>query len=239
MNNNAPEISIVIPIYNEQEILSSQVEELLESLPSLNRSVEVILAENGSTDQTIAIARGLGKQHPEVTYFSASEPNYGLALREGIERANGTYVMCDEIDICDVDFYRRALALLDKGEADLVVGSKAMPGAKDERPFTRRAATFIINRMLAVMLGFKGTDTHGLKAFRRAKLTSVASSCVVDKDLFASEFVIRAGRATEIEVVEIPVEIIEKRPPSIDLVRRVPAVLKGLGRLFVAIRFGR
>jgi hypothetical protein len=61
----------------------------------------------------------------------------------------------------------------------------------------------------------------------------------VDKDLFASEFVIRAGRLSDIKVVEIPVEIIEKRPPSIDLVRRVPAVLKGLGRLFVAIRFGR
>ncbi len=239
MNNDNPELSIVIPVYNEEEILPSAVRELLASLPSLKRSVELILAENGSTDSTIAIAEELSAQHKEVTCFSASEPNYGLALREGIERANGTYVMCDEIDICDVDFYRRALALLDGGEADLVVGSKAMKGAKDERPFTRRAATFIINRMLAIMLGFKGTDTHGLKAFRRGKLTSVAASCVVDKDLFASEFVIRAGRLADIKVVEIPVEIVEKRPPSIDLARRVPAVLKGLGRLFIAIRFGR
>jgi hypothetical protein len=129
--------------------------------------------------------------------------------------------------------------LLEKGEADLVVGSKAMRGAKDQRPFTRRAATFVINRLLSIMLGFKGTDTHGLKAFRRSKLESVAASCVVDKDLFASEFVIRAGRLSEVKVIEIPVRIIEKRPPSIDLVRRVPAVLKGLTRLFVAIRFGR
>jgi hypothetical protein len=162
-----------------------------------------------------------------------------LALREGIERARGTYVICDEIDICDVNFHHRALTLLEGDEADLVVGSKAMMGAKDQRPFTRRAATFVINRLLSIMLGFKGTDTHGLKAFRRTKLEAVAASCVVDKDLFASEFVIRAGRLSDIRVVEIPVEIIEKRPPSIDLVRRVPAVLKGLARLFVAIRFGR
>ena len=59
-----------------------------------------------------AIARELGEKHPEVTYFSASEPNYGLALREGIERSKGTYVMCDEIDLCDTDFHARALARL-------------------------------------------------------------------------------------------------------------------------------
>lgn len=239
MNHDKPDISIVIPVYNEEEILRTAVQDLLTSLPSLKRHVEVILAENGSSDRTIAIAQELCEQTSEVTYFSASEPNYGLALREGIERARGTYVMCDEIDICDVNFYQRALPLLEGDEADLVVGSKAMMGSKDQRPFTRRAATFVINRLLSIMLGFKGTDTHGLKAFRRTKLKSVAASCVVDKDLFASEFVIRAGRLSDIKVVEIPVEIIEKRPPSIDLVRRVPAVLKGLGRLFVAIRFGR
>ncbi|MBW2278422.1 MAG: glycosyltransferase family 2 protein, partial [Deltaproteobacteria bacterium] len=54
----------------------------------------------------------------------------------------------------------------------------------------------------------------------------------------ASEFVIRAERGG-VAVVEIPVTIVEKRPPSIDLVRRVPAVLSGLARLFAAIRLGR
>ena len=55
----------------------------------------------------------------------------------------------------------------------MVVGSKAMKGASDERPLIRRAATRVLNGMLRVALGFRGTDTHGLKAFRRATLLPV------------------------------------------------------------------
>ncbi|HET6331963.1 MAG TPA: glycosyltransferase family 2 protein, partial [Polyangiales bacterium] len=80
-----------------------------------------------------------------------------------------------------------------------------------------------------------GTDTHGLKAFRRVVLVPVAESCIVDKDLFASEFVIRAERAG-VAIKEIPVRIKEKRAPSIHLFRRVPNVLGNLAKLFVAIR---
>ena len=58
---------------------------------------------------------------------------------------------------------------------------------------------------------------------------------MVDKDLFASEFVIRAERAG-IKIREIPVSITEKREPSVHLFRRVPNVLKNLARLVVAIR---
>lgn len=232
-----PEISVVIPIHNEEGILSAAVHDLLAKLPKLGRPFELILAENGSVDRTVELANELAEQHPEVSTFSAPEPDYGLALRQGIDRARGRFVMCDEIDICDTDFYARALALLEPGEAELVVGSKAMRGAADRRPLGRRAATHVINGMLRVFLGFRGTDTHGLKAFRREALLDVAHSCIVNRDLFASELVIRAERGG-VKVVEIPVTIVEKRPPSIDLVRRVPAVLRGLGRLVVAIRLG-
>ncbi len=238
MTDKTPEISIVIPIHNEEGILLSAVHDLLVRMPDLQKTYEIVLAENGSVDRTIEIAADLSQKHSEVTYFSADEPNYGLALRQGIDRAKGKYVMCDEIDICDVDFYARALQLLEPGEADLVVGSKTMKGADDRRPLSRRAATSVINGLLRLMLDFKGTDTHGLKAFRREILVPIADKCVVDRDLFASEFVIRAGREG-IKVTEIPVNIVEKRAPSIDLVRRVPAVIKGLGRLFVAIRMGK
>jgi glycosyltransferase involved in cell wall biosynthesis len=233
----APELSIIIPIHNEEGILLSSVHDLLMRLPALDRSFELILAENGSTDRTIAIAEELAEKYEQVSTFSAPEPNYGMALRMGIERARGTFVMCDEVDICDVNFYWRALELLDRDEADMVVGSKAMPGANDKRPMSRRLATSVMNGLLKVLLDFQGTDTHGLKAFRREKLLWAVQACVVDRDLFASELVIRAGRG-ETRVVEIPVNIVEKRPPSIDLVRRVPMVFKGLGRLFMAIRLG-
>ena len=239
-----PDVSIVIPVYNEEGILREAVTELLEGLavvrdqlraPEL--SFEVILAENGSRDRTAELARHLGDERPDVRSFSLGEPNYGKALRRGILEARGTWVICEEIDLCDREFHRRALEHLRHGDCDMVVGSKAMRGARDERPVFRRAATKVINGMLRVALDFRGTDTHGLKAFRRDALLPVVEACVIDRDLFASELVIRAGR-TGLHVLEIPVSLHEKRPPAINLTRRVPHVLRGLAKLTYVIRFG-
>jgi glycosyltransferase involved in cell wall biosynthesis len=232
----APRISIVIPIYNEEAILEAAVKDLLDRLQRFDFAFELILAENGSKDRTVALAEELAARFPEVRTFSLGEPNYGKALKRGIQLARGEIVICDEIDLCDTDFYTRALSLLDAREADLVVGSKVLDSSSDERPFMRHFATLVINGMLRVSLGFKGTDTHGLKAFRREALVPVVDRCIVDKDLFASELVIRAERSNTVRIKEIPVRVLEKRPPSIHLFRRVPNVLKGIARLVVAIR---
>jgi hypothetical protein len=133
-----------------------------------------------------------------------------------------------------VGFYLRALPILEQG-ADLVIGSKAMKGANDGRPLVRRLATRTITVLLRLTTGFRGTDTHGLKAFRRERLVEVARACVVDRDLFASELVIRAQRMGR-DVREIPIALQERRPPSTALLRRVPRVLKGLIKLGWTIR---
>jgi glycosyltransferase involved in cell wall biosynthesis len=236
-NGNQPRISIVIPIYNEEAILEAAVKDLLDRLTThFDFPFELILAENGSKDGTVALAQQLAERFEELRTFSLGEPNYGKALKRGILEARGEIVICDEIDLCDTDFYTRALALLESREADLVVGSKVLDSSSDERPFLRHFATLVINGMLRVSLGFKGTDTHGLKAFRRAAVVPVVERCIVDKDLFASELVIRAERSNTVKVKEIPVRVLEKRPPSIHLFRRVPNVLKGIARLGVASR---
>ncbi len=231
-------MSIVIPVYNEEEILADAVRGICGSLEELDWRYEIILAENGSRDGTVALGEALSRELANVSMHSSGEPNYGRALREGILATRGEFVICDEIDLCDLDFYRRAMALLESEEADMVVGSKAMAGAEDSRPFMRRVATRVINGMLRVAVDFRGTDTHGLKAFRRDRLVPIARACVVDKDLFASEFVIRAGR-TGLRVVEIPIQVAEKRRPAINLLRRVPHVLTDLAKLTYVVRFKR
>ncbi len=234
----APKVTIVIPIYNEEGILRSSVLDLVDRMKRFGFEYELVLAENGSRDGTVAICEELSVRFPQVKHFSVGMPghgNYGQALRKGILDAAGEYVFCDEIDLCDTDFYERALKVLEAHEADLVIGSKLAAGAEDERPLLRHAGSLVINGMLRVALGFKGTDTHGLKAFRRDALLPVARSCIVDKDLFASEFVIRAERAG-VSSKEIPVRVMEKRAPSIGLMRRVPNVLKNLAKLVIAIR---
>lgn len=232
------DVSIIIPIYNEEGILSASVADITEKLandPRWDYSYELILAENGSTDRTVDIARDLMERHPELRLMHNPEPDYGLALRRGIVSAKGDYVVCDEIDLCDTDFYIRALDKMMVENFDFVVGSKALKESSDKRPLYRRLATRVLNTLLHVFLGFKGTDTHGLKAFKRDRLLDVVDQCVVNKDLFASEFVIRAER-NDFRITEIPLTVVEKRQPSINLFRRVPNVLKNLARLFWVIR---
>ncbi|MDC0749514.1 glycosyltransferase family 2 protein [Polyangium mundeleinium] len=231
-----PRISIVIPVYNEEAILHAAVVDLRERLRPFDWSYEIVLAENGSRDRTVEIAAELAAKYPEVRFFSFGEPNYGGALRRGIvEEARGEIIICDEIDLCDADFHRRAVERLDAGSVDMVIGSKLLDGSADERPLARHAASIFYNGLLRVTLGFQGTDTHGLKAFTRRTLLPIARACVVEKDVFASEFVIRAYRAG-LSIEEIPVRVKEKRPPSINLVKRVPNVLKSLAKLTWAIR---
>lgn len=233
----SPRISFVIPVYNEEGILHAAVVDLRERLARHAWSYEILLAENGSRDRTVAVAEELEQRYSEVRHISIEEPNYGRALREGIQRARGSVVVCDEIDLCDVDFAARALSLLDAG-ADLVVGSKLIAGADDARPWLRHGASRVYTGLLRALFGFQGTDTHGPKAFHRARLLPIVRACVVDRDVFASELVIRAYRSG-LNVREIPIRVIEKRPPSINLFRRVPNVVKNLYRLERALRHSR
>jgi glycosyltransferase involved in cell wall biosynthesis len=240
MPGTDPRISIVIPIYNEQAILHAAVVDVRERLKPLGWTYEIILAENGSKDQTIEIAQQLASKYNDpkdgqVRVMSLGEPNYGKAMKQGILLARGELVICDEIDLCDTDFHRRAIEILETGEADLVIGSKLLTGANDDRPLLRHAASIAYTGMLRLVLGFRGTDTHGLKAFRRVALIDTARACLVEKDVFASEFVIRADRGG-IKIKEIPIRVLEKRPPSINLFKRVPNVLKSVAKLTWAIR---
>ncbi|MEM7153413.1 MAG: glycosyltransferase [Myxococcota bacterium] len=232
--HDKPELSLVIPVYNEEQILEDSLNQLCDKLDAADLRYEVVLAENGSKDRTVEIGERVAAQRPQVRMISYPEPNYGGALREGIYRAQGRFVICEEIDLCDVGFHLRALELLRTGTVDVVIGSKAMRGAEDTRPLPRRAATKFYNAVLRVTLGFSGTDTHGLKALRREAVLPVVARCVVEHDVFASELVIRAER-NGLRVSEIPVTIEEKRAPSIHLARRVPRVLRNLARLMVSI----
>jgi glycosyltransferase involved in cell wall biosynthesis len=231
----APHVSIVIPVYNEEGLLRGSVLELEDKMRRFGWTYELLLCENGSRDRTVELGRELEAEHPQVRMISIGKPNYGLAMKQGILEARGTFVICDEIDLLDTEFYARAMALLERSDTDLVVGSKAMVGSNDQRPLFRRAATRVYNGMLRAVCQFPGTDTHGLKAFRREALLETARRCVLDRDVFASEFVIRAHREGK-RVLEIPFTVREKRPPSINLFKRVPHVVRSVAKLAISVR---
>ena len=88
---------------------------------------------------------------------------------------------------------------------------------------------------LRLFYGFQGTDTHGIKAFRREKSIEIVKACKTTKDIFTTELIIRMERSG-FYMCEIPLEIEERRPPTINLIKRVPSTIKNLFTLWKAIR---
>jgi len=230
-------VSIVIPVYNEEKILETAISRLTRDLNPFmaDFDFEIILAENGSTDRTIEEGRSLAVAYPFLSIFHYPQPDYGLALQQGIRTARGEIVICDEIDLCLPEFYEKSLHLFKTVDVQLVIGSKRVKGAQDKRPFKRKFATWALNVLLKIILGFRGTDTHGVKAFLKEPLMPVLDRCIVGKDIFASEFVIRSERMG-IKIREVPISLDEKRAPSIRLLNRVPKVIANIVCLFWNIR---
>ena len=228
-------ISVVMPAFNEGASLEESVREVVSGLRSDGRRFEVVVVENGSTDDTLAIARRLAEELPELVVLHRPEADYGLALRAGFLAAEGEVVVNFDVDYLDLDFLAKATALMEAPSPPaVVVGSKRSPGAVDTRPWPRRMVTAVFSLVLHRLFGLKVSDTHGIKALHRPSLVGVVEGCRFGTDLFDTEMVLRAERAG-LAVTELPVEVVERRPSRSSIVRRIPRSLWGLARLRFAL----
>lgn len=223
-----PMVDVVIPVHNEGWDLRERTEDLRRALAAMDSACGIILVENGSTDDTWAIAREL-ESRGLARALCLPIADYGAALRLGVRESEAPILVLAEIDFCDVEFIRRAVALLGSG-ADLVQSSKACEGAVDRRPWVRRAITRGFNAWLRASLGFRGTDTHGMKAARRQVLEGLLNESHLNGNLLATEMVIRADRKN-LRVEELPVSVCETRPSAVGVMARVPSTLQDMRKL--------
>ncbi len=200
-------ISIVIPCLNEAESLPqvlNKIKQLKES-SFRNRSVEVIVSDNGSTDKSIEIARTLGAR-----VVHCAEKGYGAALQYGIKNAtHNTVVFADADNTYDFLETANLIQPLEKG-ANLVIGSR-LKGTVHRRamPFLHRylgtpVLNFFIN-LLHRKSGIKISDCNsGFRAFdRRAFLTWDVKSSGME---FASEMLVKALRSGA-NISEVPIHL--------------------------------
>lgn len=233
-----PKYSILIPIYNEEEILKKNTITYIRKLKKVRESFEIIFSENGSTDNTKQILYNLKKKHNKIIrVLTSDQPNYGLALKKAILKARGEFIVCEELDLCNINFFKTSTELLKSKKFDIIIGSKNLSTSNDERPLSRRIASKVFSKILFIFFGFNGTDTHGLKAFNR-KIIPFAKKTKQDKDMFTTEMVIRIYNS-KLNYYEVPISLKESRITPIALKNRVYKVLLQLFKLLIIkIKYG-
>ena len=208
-----PELSVVMPCLDEAETLGGCIEKVQNVFRDHRIDGEIIVADNGSTDGSSAIARRMGAR-----WISIKEKGYGNALRHGIELSRGRYVITGDADAShDLSQIPLFLAKLREGY-DLVIGNRfkgtiqagAMP------PLHRYLGTPVLTQLGKLLFrspcgdqqcGFRGFSRA---AFARMNLRSTGME-------FASEVVMKASclrlRITEVPTTQFPAG--RRRPPHL------------------------
>lgn len=220
-----PLLSIVVPAYNEERRLGATLGRLLGWAEEAGRAVEVVVADDGSTDATAEVARRAGDARVRVLRLEANRGK-GAALRAGVAASRGELVLVSDADLStpieEVERLERELA-----GADVAIGSRAVGGARitERQPFWRewsgRAFNAIL-RLLAVS-GFRDTQC-GFKLLRGDVARELFARLTIDRYAFDVELLWLAGRLGY-RVREVGVEWRNDRSSRVRLWRDGPHML--------------
>jgi glycosyltransferase involved in cell wall biosynthesis len=164
--------SFVIPIYNEEESLPKLMERVIALARTLDRPAEIIAINDGSTDGSADLLKGIAKTNPELKIINFSR-NYGqtAAIMAGVEFASGEIIISLDADLQnDPDDIPMLLSKLNEGY-DVVSGwRKDRKDAVISRKFVSKIANFLISHISGLHLKDYGCT---LKAYRREVIKGV------------------------------------------------------------------
>ena len=171
---NQPSISIIIPVYNEEQSLAPLFERLQNSLDGLAQSYELIFVDDGSTDYSLEIMQGFVNQRPQQVVVVEQVSNLGksAALMVGFAIARGDVLFTMDADLQDdPDEIPTLLAKLDEGY-DLVTGLRSNRGNND--PIGKTFPSKVANRLTRTLSGVPLRDMNsGFKCYRREVVKTV------------------------------------------------------------------
>lgn len=165
-------LSLVIPAYNEAGRLSEGLSVIARHLDSLKFDSELIVVDDGSTDDTAEVVTGFAAAHPWARLIS-NERNLGkgASVRRGILEAAGEYIFFMDADLSvPVEELGGALEVMARNEDPILIGSRRVSGARIERrqPFVRECLGQAFTGLARILLSRRIVDfTCGFKGFRR------------------------------------------------------------------------
>ena len=174
VNHTSMKLSVVVPMYNEQENAAHAVKRIVDVIAPLNVRWELIVVDDGSTDKTKEIVEELSRNNSTVKLVSY-RPNRGRgrALRTGFSAAKGDYIISTDADLSyDPTYMKNMIQELDSRRADIVLASPYMAGGNTKGvPFMRLLISKLGNRILSATLPVKvKTITCVFRAYRREVL---------------------------------------------------------------------
>ena len=227
MNKFQYSLSVIIPIYNEEKILSEIIEKLFYSLNEILNDFEILIIENGSIDKSYELSKKLASQITEIKAVHLEEANYGNALREGIKLSSKKYTVNFSIDFIDLVFLNNALEISEN--YDLIIGSKRI-GDGDKRPLFRKIGTLAYNFILSFFINMPFKDTHGLKLYNTAVAQKYEKQTISSSSIFDEELIYRVYKSGH-NIKEIGVSVHEIRPARTGILSRAFEVIINLYNL--------
>jgi glycosyltransferase involved in cell wall biosynthesis len=197
------QLSVVMPVYNEVGL----VEKMFARIRSASAECEIVIVDDGSTDGTQEVLERLAEL-PQVRVFcQAKNCGKGAALRQGLVQATGSAVIVQDADLeYDPADYAALMEPLLSGTADVVYGSRFLPGSDAHMPRNRRWANRFITWFFNRVTGQRLTDVETCyKVFRRETLDQVAGQLVENRFGVEIELSARIAKIPGIRIVERPI----------------------------------
>lgn len=158
------EVSVIVPVYNEEENLPILVREIRETLDPAGRLYEIVFVDDGSKDRSLEVARELVKENPMLRVL-VFEKNAGqsAAMEAGLKAGRGRFLVTLDADLQN-DPHDIPLLLAELDRFDVAVGWRASRQDSMNKKITSRLGNFLRNRITKESIHDTGCS---LKAFRR------------------------------------------------------------------------
>jgi len=199
-------ISLIIPAHNEEKSIERCVMRCRSALGALGRPFEVIIAEDGSTDDTCRIAEAISKKFENVKFLHSDERlGKGGAIMRAAKAAKGEIIVVLDSDLATgLEHLPELVGWIDKGY-DIAMGSRLIAGSRVKRSMKRELASRTYNKLVWAVLGSKLRDHQcGFKAFRKEKVSGLFDKVKETSWFWDTEFLVRAQNAG-LTVKEFPI----------------------------------
>ena len=229
----APQVEIVVPVRNEERDLAPSVRRLVGYLrDSFPCTARVTIADNGSTDETWAVARELAASYSEVRAVHLDLPGRGRALHAIWSVSDAEVLAYMDVDLStDLNALLPLVAPLLSGHSDMAIGTRLARGSRVVRGAKRETISRSYNLLLRAALGVGFSDAQcGFKAIRAEAARQLLPLVADTSWFFDTELLVLAERAG-LRIHEVPVDWIDDADSRVDIVSTALGDLCGIRRV--------